>query len=387
MRRLRVALAQIDTTVGDLEGNAAKIIEWTGRAADLGADVAAFPELAVTGYPPEDLVLRRAFVEDNLKALERIAAATRGITSVVGFVDLNDDIYNAAAIIFDGCVAHRYHKQFLPNYGVFDEDRYFQAGSESPVFVIAVIDVGIKICEDIWYAEGPTSEQAHAGAEVIININASPYHRGKGSFREAMIATRASDNGVAVCYVNAVGGQDELVFDGQSLIYDERGVLLARGAQFREELLVCDIDVEGVLQARLHDPRHRKERREVHRSGAANKIVVSTAPQEAREKPAISPAVAASLDEDAEVWNALVLGLRDYVVKTGFQTVLIAMSGGIDSSLVACLAAAALGGEHVVGVSMPSRFSSEGSKSDAALLVERLGMRLITIPIEGTFAA
>jgi NAD+ synthase (glutamine-hydrolysing) len=386
MRTLRVALAQIDTTVGDLAGNTAKIIEWIGRARDLGADVVALPELAVTGYPPEDLVLRRSFIEDNLAALDEVVRATKGITAIVGFVDANDDIYNAAAVISDGRLVYRYHKQFLPNYGVFDEDRYFQRGYESPVFVIAGVDVGINICEDIWYTDGPTREQAHAGADVIININASPYHRAKGSFREGMISTRANDNAVVVCYVNAVGGQDELVFDGHSVIFDETGCLVARAAQFREELLVQDIDVEGVMQTRLHDPRHRKERLALHRAGTAKKIAVSERPY-SPEKPAISAAVAPLLDPVAEVWEALVIGLRDYIGKTGFETVLIGLSGGVDSSLVAAIAVGSLGPDHVVGVSMPSRFSSEGSKTDAHELAERLGIRCMTIPIEGAFAA
>ncbi|MDE3095564.1 MAG: NAD+ synthase [Chloroflexota bacterium] len=387
MRTLRAALAQIDTTVGDLAGNAAKIIEWTERARALGADLVAFPELAVTGYPPEDLVLRRSFVADNLRALDEVVAATRGIASIVGFVDMDGDIYNAAAIISDGRLVARYRKQFLPNYGVFDEDRYFQRGASSPVFVIAGVGVGVNICEDIWYPDGPTRQQAHAGAEVVVNINASPYHRAKGTFRENMIATRASDNVVVVCHVNATGAQDELVFDGHSLICDERGALLARGAQFREDLIVCDIDIEGVLQARLHDPRHRKARFDQQAAGGTPNVVVSEAPFVA-EKPRISPPpLAPVLGPVAEVWDALVLGVRDYIAKTGFSTVLIGLSGGVDSSLVACIAADALEAGHVVGVSMPSRFSSEGSQSDAAALAERLGIRLMTVPIEPAFEA
>ena len=386
MRMLRVALAQINTTVGDLSGNSAKIIDWIERARKLGADIVAFPELAVTGYPPEDLVLRRSFLADNVAALDGIVAATQGICAVVGFVDVNDDIYNAAAVISDGHVAHIYHKQYLPNYGVFDEERYFQRGSESPVFVIAGIDVGVNICEDIWYADGPTRDQAHAGAEVIININASPYHRWKGAFRENMISTRANDNAVVICHVNAVGGQDELVFDGHSVICDERGDLVARGAQFREDLVVYDIDVEGVMQARLHDPRHRKERREMHIAGTTQKIVVSAAPAPG-EKPPILPVIPELLDAAGETWEALVLGVRDYIGKTGFENVVISLSGGIDSSIVAAIAVQALGAEHVRGVSLPSRYSSEGSKTDAQALADRLGIEMLTIPIEAAFAA
>ena len=384
MQSLRVALAQIDTTVGDLDGNASKIVEWIGRARDLGVDVVAFPELAVTGYPPEDLLLRRSFVEDNIAALDRIAAASKGIVAVVGFVDADEDIYNAAAVICDGQMAARYHKRFLPNYGVFDEDRYFQRGDVSPVYVIAGVDVGVNVCEDIWYPDGPTRDQALAGAEVIININASPYHRGKGAQRETMISTRASDNVVVVCYVNAVGGQDELVFDGHSMICDERGTLVARGAQFREDLIVYDIDVEGVKQARLHDPRYRNKRSVL--VAGAPKLHVSNAPFIAI-KPLLSPAMPPLLDPTAEVWEALVLGVRDYIGKTGFASVLIGLSGGIDSSIVAAIAVDALGPEHVIGVSMPSRFSSDGSKTDAQALADRLGIRLMTIPIEGAFAA
>ncbi|HEY8171671.1 MAG TPA: NAD+ synthase [Dehalococcoidia bacterium] len=384
MKSIRVALAQIDTTIGDLGGNTAKIVEWIGRARDIGADLVAFPELAVTGYPPEDLVLRRSFVLDNLAALDEIVAATHGIAAIVGFVDADDDIYNAAAVISDGRLVYRYHKQFLPNYGVFDEDRYFQRGHESPVFTIAGVDVGVNICEDIWYPEGPTREQAHAGAEIIVNINGSPYHRGKGGFRENMISTRANDNGVVVCYVNAVGGQDELVFDGHSLIIDERGELLARGTQFREDLIVCDIDVDGVLQTRLHDPRHRKERFDLKAGGAPSKIVISERPQN-ESKIALSAKIAPLLDDVAEVWEALVLGVRDYVGKTSFADVVIGLSGGIDSSVVAAIAVDALSPEHVIGVSMPSRFSSTGSKTDARELADRLGIRLLTIPIEPAF--
>ncbi|MBF6599145.1 MAG: NAD+ synthase [Dehalococcoidia bacterium] len=386
MRTLRVALAQIDTTVGDLDANAAKIIDWTARARDLGADLVAFPELAITGYPPEDLVLRRSFIADNVRALEAVVAATGGIAAVVGFVDLDDDIYNAAAVISDGRLVARYHKQFLPNYGVFDEDRYFQRGASSPVFRIAGVDVGVNICEDIWYPDGPTRDQARAGAEVVVNINASPYHRAKGSFRENMISTRANDNAVVVCHVNMVGGQDELVFDGHSLIYDERGQLVARGAQFREDLVICDVDIDGVLQVRLHDPRQRKGHFE-RDERAAPRSVVSERPLAAGKPPIAPPSCAPLLEPAAEVWEALVLGVRDYLAKTGFGTVLIGLSGGIDSTLVACVAADAIGAEHVVGVSMPSRFSSEHSKSDAAALSERLGIRLMTVPIEGAFAA
>jgi NAD+ synthase (glutamine-hydrolysing) len=372
-RSLRVALAQVNLTVGDLAGNAARIVEWSARAREGGADVVAFPELAITGYPPEDLVLRRSFVLDNIAALESVAAAVRGIAAVVGFVDEAEYdglpvLYNAAAIIHDGAIVGRYHKQRLPNYGVFDEIRYFRPGTTSDIYRIAGVNVGVNVCEDIWFEDGPVRGQTRAGAEVILNINGSPYHRGKGGHRERMIADRARDNGVAVCYVNMVGGQDELVFDGHSIVVDARGELIARAAQFQEQLLVVDVEVPGDASSRT-DAVHVSDGRDGERVPIGEQTLVEP------------------LEPVAEVWHALVLGVRDYVGKTGFDTVLIGLSGGVDSSLVTAIAADALGPEHVVAVSMPSRFSSEGSKSDAQLLAERFGVRLMTIPIEEPFAA
>jgi NAD+ synthase (glutamine-hydrolysing) len=386
MRRLRVGLAQINTTVGDLAGNVACIVEQIERARALGVDLVSFPELAITGYPPEDLVLRSGFVRDNLAALREVVAATRGITAIIGFVDQQDDIYNAAAVAHDGQLMDVYHKRYLPNYGVFDEDRYFQAGRRAPVYEIAGVRVGVNICEDIWYPGGPTREQALRGAEVIVNINASPYHRAKRTWREKMLATRANDNAVILCYTNLVGGQDELVFDGDSMIFDERGVLIAEGPQFGEALLVHDLRVEHVLQTRLHDSRRRKEQHEFREDDDQAPLVVSTEPV-AAGKPPIEVHCAVPLEDDAEVYEALVLGTRDYLRKNGFSSVVIGLSGGIDSSLTAAIAVDALGPEHVVGISMPSRYSSEGSRSDAKELAEHLGIRFITVPIEGPFEA
>ncbi len=386
MRRLRVGLAQIDTTVGDLAGNAACIIRQIERARELGVDLVSFPELAITGYPPEDLVLRRAFVEDNRAALDEVIAATRGITAVVGFVDQNDDVYNAAAIIHDGRLVDVYHKHYLPNYGVFDEDRYFQAGRRAPVYEIAGVRVGINICEDIWYPGGPMWEQAHRGAEVIVNINASPYHRGKRAWREKMLATRANDNAVILCYTNLVGGQDELVFDGGSMVFDERGSLIAEGPQFAEALVVCDLQVDHVIQYRLHDSRRRKETLDFRAHDHERPIFVSAAPV-STDRPPIAPVLVQPLPDLAEVYEALVLGTRDYVRKIGADKVFVGLSGGIDSSLVAVIAADALGPDQVHGVLMPSRYSSEGSIKDARQLVDNLGIRSLTIPIEGPFEA
>ncbi|MCJ7811631.1 MAG: NAD+ synthase [Dehalococcoidia bacterium] len=384
MRTLRLGLAQINTTVGDLDGNAAKVLEYVGRARELGVDVLSFPEMTITGYPPEDLLLRPQFIRHNLAVLERVVKGCQGITAVVGFVDRDRDIHNAAAIIHDGRLVDVYHKQFLPNYGVFDENRYFQAGTRCPVYVMVGIGVGVSICEDIWYPEDPTRAQAHAGAQVIININGSPYHMGKRDFREHMLATRASDYAVFISYTNQVGGQDELVFDGASMVVSPRGEVLAQAAAFEEELLICDLDVEETFQARLHEPRRRKERTA---SGASvARVHVSDEPL-ANKKPPVERRHAPSLGDDAEVYDALVLGTRDYLLKNGFRKAVIGLSGGVDSSLVAAIAVDALGGENVVGVAMPSRFSSEGSISDARELADSLGIQLMTIPIEEPFTA
>ncbi len=386
MRSLRVGLAQINTTVGDLDGNVAKIAEYAQKAREQGVDLIAFPELAVTGYPPEDLLLRRRFILDNLAALERVVQSSQGITVVVGFVDEDDDIYNAAAVIHDGRLAGVYRKQLLPNYGVFDEDRYFQRGTEAPVFEVAGVLVGVNVCEDIWHPDGPQRAQALAGAEAIVNINGSPYSAGKRRLREDMLATRATDSAVIVCYVNMVGGQDELVFDGGSVVLDEHGQVVARAAQFEEELLVCDLDVEAVHQARLHDPRRRMEKLDEPPSEECPRVLVSRAPS-AVDRPPLAGRVAEPPDLEAEVYAALVAGTRDYVTKAGFETVIIGLSGGVDSSLVATVAVDALGPDHVVAVSMPSRYSSEGSMSDSKRLAENLGIKLMVVPIEPAHTA
>ena len=386
MRTLRLGLAQINTTVGDLEGNVAKVLEYVGRARELGVDLVSFPELTITGYPPEDLLLRPRFIDDNLAALEQVVGACQGITAVVGFVDRKDDIYNAAAVIHDGRLADVYHKQFLPNYGVFDENRYFQAGTRCPVYVVTGIGVGVSVCEDIWYPGDPTRAQAHSGAQVIININGSPYHMGKRRFREHMLATRASDYAVFVCYTNQVGGQDELVFDGASMVLSPWGEVLGQAAAFQEELLVCDLNVEEVLQTRLHDPRRRKERLAFTASTSVPRICLSDEPF-LESKPTVEPRCAPPLDGEAEVYHALVLGSGDYVRKNGFQKVVIGLSGGIDSSLTAAIAVDALGRDNVIGVAMPSRFSSEGSLQDARELADSLGIQLMVFPIEEPFSA
>jgi NAD+ synthase (glutamine-hydrolysing) len=387
-RRLRIGMAQINTTVGDFAGNRQEILKATNEAKSLGVDLLTFPELAICGYPPEDLLFKPQFIAENLRSLEKVVDASSGLTIVVGFVDAKEDIYNAAAIIHDGKLAGVYHKIYLPNYGVFDENRYFRAGSECPIYTIGGIGVGVNICEDIWYEAGPATTQAYSGAEVIVNISASPYHFGKGSFRERMVATRAADNVAIFALCNLVGGQDELVFDGNSMVLDEKGRLIARGKQFEEDLIITDLDVEAVFRTRLHDSRWRKELLLHEEQGWRNnkRIVISEAPF-STEKPLLPPRQVEVRDMTAEVYDALTLGTHDYVLKNGFEKVLIGLSGGIDSSLVAAIAVDALGKSNVVGVAMPSRFSSPGSISDAKLLAKNLGIKLLTIPIEKVFQA
>jgi NAD+ synthase (glutamine-hydrolysing) len=386
MHRLRIALAQINVTVGDLDGNKQKILQYLDRARGLGVDLIAFPELVVTGYPPEDLLLKPAFIEANVKCLHEIVAESQGLTAVVGFVDAQDDLYNAAAVIHDGTLAGVYHKHYLPNYSVFDEDRYFQAGQTSSVFVIRGAIVGVSVCEDIWHPTGPPQVQALQGdAQVLVNISASPYHTGKGLFRERMLATRAADNVAIVALCNMVGGQDELVFDGHSVIFSEKGELVCRGRQFEEDLVVADLELEDVFRQRLRDPRQRKARQESGSSSTA-RVVVSEGEESQEEKPCLPKRkVVERLDPLAEIYQALSLGTRDYVQKNGFQKVVIGLSGGIDSALVAAIAADALGPENVTGVSMPSRYSSEASWADAQQLADNLGTDFLTIPIDDIF--
>ncbi len=388
MKLLRLGLAQINTTVGDIEGNVARIRARLEEARAAGCDVVAFPELAITGYPPEDLVLRRSFCEASREATAAIAEATRGLVAVVGFVDWReDDAYNAAAVFADGRWADTYYKQRLPNYGVFDEERYFRAGRRSVVYRAGGVRFGVSICEDIWYPGAPLDAMALAGAELCININASPYHRGKALERERMLATRAADNTIAIAYLNAVGGQDELVFDGASVVVDAEGRTVARARQFAEELLVAEVDLDQVAQRRLHDPRRRVELRAREWEPGAEVVDLGVGLETSRGPAAAGGPVAALMEEEEEVWSALVLATRDYLGKTGFREAIVGLSGGIDSAVVAAVAVDAIGAERVIGVSMPSRYSSEHSKEDAQELARNLGVRLLTIPIEPAHAA
>jgi NAD+ synthase (glutamine-hydrolysing) len=382
MTRIRIAMAQINTLVGDIQGNVEKIRTYLDRARDVGADLVLFPELAVPGYPPEDLLLKPAFLSANKDAVRALVPESAGMTVVVGFADVAEDVYNAAAMLHDGAWVHTYHKQYLPNYAVFDEERYFDAGTSVPVFRRDEVTFGVSICEDIWYPAGPPEIAAlYGGARLLLNISASPYHDGKGRTREQMLRTRAADNAAVVAFCNLVGGQDELVFDGQSVIANERGEVIARGAQFEEDFIAADVDIGAVFRWRLHDPRRRKA------GDRPLPVVDLPAPDPSAAKEPLEAHIVEPMGRLAEVYQALVLGTRDYLRKNGFAQVVIGLSGGIDSSLVACVAADALGPENVTGVSMPSRYTSDMSNDDAAELAENLGIRYLRIPIETVFEA
>ena len=364
---LRVGLAQINPRVGDLAHNLAVIEDYLARAEAAGCDVVAFPELTVSGYPPEDLVLKAGFVADNRAILEKIAARSSRCAVVVGFVDVATDeplerssarppkLFNAAALCANGAIVGVYRKQLLPNYSVFDEARYFAAGPDDyTLYDVAGVSVSLSICEDIWVADGPVARQRRAGSQLCINVNGSPFDRAKSGERENTVVSRARETGMPIVYVNQVCGHDELVFDGGSLVVDGRGEVVARAAHFAEELLVVDVPVSS--------------------GGSAAKT-------------GGAPVNASVLSETDRVLAALTIGTRDYVRKNGFTDVVIGLSGGIDSAVVAAIAVDALGADHVHGVSMPSRYSSEGSKTDAAALAKNLGVEMLTIPIEPAFAA
>jgi len=378
--KLRIALGQINAVVGDLDRNVARMIAVVDEAKALGAELIVFPELAVPGYPPEDLVLRPHFLRRNREELERLAHAAQGIVVAAGFVAVLDAADNAAALCAGGRVQAVYHKMRLPNYGVFDEYRYFQAGTQPLVFTLGEHRLGVTICEDLWVPDGPAQELAIAGnAAVIINLSSSPYHHGKIAQRERMLSTRAADLGVFLAYCNLVGGQDELVFDGSSVIFDNDGNLLARGRSFAEDLIVCDLDVGAVLRDRLRDPRARNDRREAQEQGR----FLPAVPVEpvASDYPPLETIVQPPPDPAEEMLQALVLGTRDYVTKNGFEKVVLGLSGGIDSALVAAVAAEALGPANVVWVFMPSRFTSDASREDAEALARNLGATLHDLPI------
>src|SRR5215203_1915719 len=379
---MRVALAQINTTVGDVWGNVEKAADALKRATDAGAELVALPELTIPGYPPEDLLMRPTFIKDNLRALEEFAGKVpEGVVATIGFVDLEADLYNACAVVSGGEILHRHHKHYLPNYGVFDENRYFREGAGAPIVDLGGALVGVSVCEDIWYPGGPAREQALSGASVLLNISASPYHRRKGAFRERMLGVRASDYGCYVVFCNLVGGQDELVFDGHSVVFDPEGALVARAAQFREDFLLVDLYPDQSLMQRLHDPRPRKENPE------RAPEMVKVAGNEPASVELVEPRLQPSLSEEDEVLEGLVLGLGDYFRKNGFSRAVLGLSGGIDSSLAAAVAVEALGPQNLTGVLMPSRYTSEWSNTDAAALAKNLGIDTQTIPIGPAFDA
>jgi NAD+ synthase (glutamine-hydrolysing) len=387
MRSLRLSLSQFNSTVGDIYGNAGRISNEIEKAKKNGVDLIVFPELAITGYPPEDLLLKPSFISENEKALQEVVKVSAGIGVIVGFADKREDIYNAAAFIYNGKIHGIYHKIYLPNYGVFDEERYFRAGSSYPIFLFNGILIGINICEDIWYPYGPTTIQSVEGnAELIINISSSPYHAGKGVFREKMLATRAVDNNVIIAYVNAVGGQDELVFDGQSLILDEKGEILARGPAFEEESLVYDLSIDPVFRSRLHDPRRRRKGFFLKESPSNSQTpIIISEKSAAKKKKKLAPIHYQTIPILEEIYKALVTGVRDYVLKNKFSRAVIGLSGGIDSALTLLIAVDALGKKNVTSVFMPSPFTSKESHEDVAALVESNGVDLINLPITETF--
>jgi NAD+ synthase (glutamine-hydrolysing) len=382
---MRIALCQMNAVVGDIAGNERSIGETIASARDGGAQLVLFPELAITGYPPEDLLLKEHFLADARAAVERVAAEATGLAVVLGFPERADDVYNAAAVLADGSVQAIYRKVRLPNYGVFDEMRYFQSGPGGAIAEIDGVKVGLTICEDIWVPGAPAGDEALAGATLIVNISASPYQLGKGARRERMVAQRAADNIAAVAFCALVGGQDELIFDGHSFVCDHNGEVIARAPQFGEHVLFCDIDTSAAASARLRDTRRRPAARTAQAEVPTIARTGSAGPDEASAE--AGGDIAPLMDPDAEVYAALVLATRDYVTKNGFERVVIGLSGGVDSALVLLIAVDALGADRVTCVTMPSRYSSEGTRSDAKTLADNLGVELRELAIQGPMEA
>ena len=398
MRSLRIAMAQINPTVGDIAGNTRLIQTWIKEARQAKADLVAFPELAITGYPPEDLLFKPRFIEDTHRALKAVAAEARGLVVVVGYVGQGatavsasdassfplsgrHELYNEAAVLSDRRILATYRKRHLPNYGVFDESRYFHPGSRLPLLVLNGATIGVNICEDIWFSDGPTRAQAAAGAEVIVNINASPFHVGKGRMREQVLATRARENRVIVTYTNTVGGQDELVFDGCSMIVDQAGEIVGRGKAFEQDLIVADLDVAAVGRARLAQGRKKPLPPRV--AALIDRVDVRLPARKSQS--VVVPDLEPPLGRLDEAYRALVLGVQDYVRKNGFKRVVIGLSGGVDSAITAVIAVDALGAENVLGVFMPSPYTSRASREDVADLASRLHIQVDTLSITATF--
>ena len=377
-RTLRVALCQCNLPVGDLDGNLAHLRDQISQVVEQGVDLAVFPELSVTGYPPEDLLLNPRFADAAAAGVRELARSVTETVAIVGLPARMGDLHNAAAVLADGAVAAIYHKHFLPNYGVFDEQRYFARGDEALVVDLAGVRVGVTICEDLWYPGGPGQWAAlDGGAELVVNLSGSPYHRGKGIERERMLAQRAADYGCFIAFCNAVGGQDELVFDGHSLMIDPTGHILARGAQFEEDLLVVDIDTVGAVRRRLHDPRWRQSTHSGSNRVRSVSVGRASRPRSTPPPPNVSPLLA----PEVEVYSALTLGTADYFRKNGFRQAVLGLSGGIDSALALTVAVDALGAEAVMAVSMPSRFTADMNREDARELAANLGVELLELSI------
>ncbi|UCC71209.1 MAG: NAD+ synthase [Gemmatimonadota bacterium] len=381
-RVIRVALCQRNLVVGDIHGNVKKIRESLERVRELGADIALFPELTITGYPPEDLLLKPHFAERAEAALLELAVEVRDLVAVIGFPELCDDLFNTAAVVTGGEIAAKYRKRYLPNYGVFDEQRYFARGRDTLVLDMDGVKVGVTICEDLWYPGGPAQRAVLDGkADVLVNISASPYSRGKGPTRERMLATRCEDYGCFLAFCNTVGGQDELVFDGHSLVIDPRGTVLARAKQFAEDHVVIDLDLRGASRRRLHDPRWRQRL-----SPLRDRVQVTPVRRPRRKKPELeSKPPIELLDPETEVYRALLLGTSDYFSKNGFQHVVLGLSGGVDSALALAVAVDALGADAVTAVSMPSSYTAPENREDAVELARRFAVELIEVPIDGVF--
>jgi NAD+ synthase (glutamine-hydrolysing) len=370
MQTLRIAMAQINPVVGDIQGNTDKIKNYIKQAQKENVDVITFPELALTGYPPEDLLFKTHFINDIKKHLEEVTKSTQGITAIIGLAREENGLLNSAAVIYDRKIINFYDKKILPNYGVFDEKRYFISGKNNPVYLINGITVGINICEDIWFEDGPTKDQADLGAQLILNINGSPFDTEKRDIRENMLKERALHNNLYISYTNMVGGQDELVFDGGSVLLNPAGEIISRGKAFEEDLIITDLYLEettNFVESNTNIFVSNTFKNKNPRTIPDNQIV--------------------EISKLEQIHKALILGTRDYVNKSGFTKVILGLSGGIDSALTCYIAVKAFGKENVLGVIMPSRFSSEGSITDSQLLANNLGIDTKIIPIEPAYSS
>lgn len=385
MNKIRIAAVQMNSTVGDFEGNRNKILHHINNAVKAEADIVVFPELAITGYPPEDIVMRTDFIEKNMEALKTIRDGSKDIGVVVGYIERQEKLYNSAAFIYDGRVYGTYRKMFLPNYGVFDEKRYFSPGKKVPVFEYGKVALGINICEDIWYPNGPAATQAVMGAGIILNLNASPYHIGKWKFRKRMVSTRAADNAAYVIYVNMVGGQDELIFEGGSMVFDPTGEMIARAPFFKEDMILVDLDTDFPFRTRMHDLRVLERMNHPVNDLATFREVIPLHEMNKKKMPVPALEISPDMPMEEEVYKSLVLGVKDYAGKNGFKKAIIGLSGGIDSAIVLTIAVDAMGAGNVTTMFMPSLYSSLESREDAAQLAKNLGVEFLEVSIDSIF--